>query len=114
MNYKIIYYQGDSIDSSTEVKSGSCILTDTELQIVGDESISVEFASLIGIDLVRLHGLGRVIRMRHEDGIIFLSVIRFKLFRLPLIGQFATINFFRTGQLFSILQSKVPNATIVS
>lgn len=114
MNYKIVYYQGDRIDSSTEVKSGSCILTDTDLQIVGNESISVKFANLIEIDLVRLHGLGRVLRIRHKDGMIFLSVIRFKLFRLPLIGQFATINFFRTGQLFAILQSKVPNATIIS
>ena len=111
MNYKVIYYQGDSVDSSTEMKSGLSILTDTELPILGDETISITLSNLIGIALFRLHGLGRMLRISHRDGTLFLSVIRFRLIRLPLIGQFATINFLKTGQLLTLLQSKIQNAT---
>jgi hypothetical protein len=53
--------------------------------------------------LFRLHGLGRVIRLRHGDGQIFLSVIRF------MVWQFATINFFKTGKLQKEL-SDIANA----
>lgn len=109
MNYKIIYYQGDSVDSSTEVKSGLLILTEAELQIVGNETISIKLANLNEVTLFRLHGLGRMLRLSHKDGTLFLSIIRFKLIRLPLIGQFATINFLQTGKLFALLQSEIQN-----
>ena len=65
MNYKIIYYQGDSVDSSTEVKSGLLILTEAELQIVGDETISIKLAHLNEVTIFRLHELGRMLRLSH-------------------------------------------------
>jgi hypothetical protein len=87
MTSKIIYYQGDSVDSSTEMKSGLLILTEAELQIVGDETISIKLAHLNQVTLFRLHGLGRMLRLSHIDGTLFLSIIRFKLIRLPLVAE---------------------------
>jgi hypothetical protein len=106
MIYKIIYHQGDNVDVKTEVASGFATLTDTDLQIVGDENIHIQFADLEAVELFRLHGSGRMIKITHRDGTIFLSVIRFRLIRLPIIGQFATVNYFRTGELLKLLQSK--------
>jgi len=49
------------------------------------------------VELFRFHGLGRVIRVEHRLGRLYLSVVR------VMIGQFAIINFFKTGALHKAL-----------
>jgi hypothetical protein len=47
--------------------------------------------------MYRFHGLGRVIQVDHRKGRLFLAATRL------MIGQFALINFFRTGKLYRVL-----------
>ena len=54
--------------------------------------------------MFRLHGLGRVIEIDHRQGRLFLSVVRL------MIGQFAFIDFFKTGALFKQLSAGEENA----
>lgn len=49
------------------------------------------------VDMFRFHGLGRVIQLDHSKGRLFLAATRL------MIGQFAIINFFRTGKLHRAL-----------
>jgi hypothetical protein len=59
------------------------------------------FGDILEAELFRLNGLGRVIRVEHRGGRLFLSVVRL------MIGQFAYINFFQTGTLQKLLASVV-------
>ncbi len=48
---------------------------------------------MVEVELFRLHGLGRVVRLDYRGGRVFLGVVRL------MIGQFAFINFVKTGAL---------------
>lgn len=102
MKYKIMFHSGDSIDMKTKAKTGFLVLGETALEISGDESICIAFSEITDVDLFRLHGLGRMIKIQHSSGTLFVSVVRFVLF-----GYFATVNFFRTGQLNNELKAAV-------
>jgi len=49
--------------------------------------------------LFRLHGTMRVIRLEHRHGQVFLAVVRL------MIGQFAFVNFFKTGKMHTELSA---------
>ena len=59
---------------------------------------------LRSVELFRLHGLGRMLKIVHADGTLFLSVIRFSL-----LGYFAIVNFFATGQLCEKFKAALPS-----
>ena len=69
------------------------------ITILNKESATqISFNEIKDVQLIRLHKTGRVIRVEHSSGILFLSVIRF------MIGQFAIINFVTTGTVFKRIQ----------
>lgn len=109
MIYKIIYHEGVEVSLKTEFSSAFATITNTALQISGSENICIKLDDFKAVELFRLHGLGRMLKIWHTDGVIFISVIRFKLIQLPLIGQFASVNFLKTGELNSLLRSRIPS-----
>jgi hypothetical protein len=93
--YRVIYHVGDTLNLKTKVLEGRAALTQSALTITGPSPVEVPVRELHGAELLRLHGLGRFIRISHERGTVYVSVVRFVLFG----GYFALINFFRTGEL---------------
>jgi hypothetical protein len=96
--YKVFFHHGDELGLKTRVSKGKAWIDDRGLNITGpNDTTVVARAAIKDVELFRLHGLGRVIRVDHNGGRLFLSVVRF------MIGQFATINFFQTGKLHKAL-----------
>lgn len=99
MKYKVFFHRGDELLLKTKVSKGRAWLDDVGLHVEGPDGFTVPANDILGAELFRLHGLGRVIQIEYQGGRLFLSVIRL------MIGQFAFINFFRTGKLQKQLAS---------
>ncbi len=94
MTYKVIYHCGAEITIKTKTKNGRLDLTKEHITISGTEQIRIPTDQLIHVELFRLHGLGRMLKINYRGGIIFVTVVRFCLFNM-----FAVINFLKTGTL---------------
>jgi hypothetical protein len=101
--YRVIYHVGDTLNLRTKALEGRAVLTQDALTITGPSPVEVPVRELRGVELFRLHGLGRTIRISYERGTVYLSVARFVLFG----GYFASINFFRTGELARRLREAI-------
>ena len=97
MKYKVFFHQGDELSLKTRVDRGEAWLDDADLHVKGCAEFTIPRNQLLAVELFRLHGLGRVIRIEHTHGRLFLSAVRL------MIGQFAFINFFKTGTLYKAL-----------
>ena len=93
MKYKVFFHRGDKLTLKTRVMKGHAWLDDSGLHIEGPCGLDIPLGDLQEAELFRLHGLGRVIRIEYRQGRLFLAVIRL------MIGQFAFVNFFKTGAL---------------
>lgn len=93
MKYKVFFHCGNELSIKTRVARGSAWLDAEGLHVKGQNGFTIPISDIKGAELLRLHGLGRVIRVEHQGGRLFLSVVRL------MIGQFAFINFLRTGSL---------------
>ena len=93
MKYKVFFHRGDELSLETKVERGDAWLDDAGLHISSCSEFLIPSNDLLAAEMFRLHGLGRVIRVDHRGGRLFVSVVRF------MIGQFASINFFKTGKL---------------
>ena len=93
MRYKVFFHRGTELGLKTKVAKGQAWLDDTGLHIDGVNGFTIPSSDILEAELFRLHGLGRVIRLEYRGGRIFLAVVRL------MIGQFAFINFFKTGTL---------------
>jgi hypothetical protein len=93
MKYKVFFHNGPELGLKTRVAKGQAWVDGTGLHIEGPGGFSIPSSDILNAELFRLHGLGRVIRMEYQGGRVFLAVIRL------MIGQFAFINFFKTGAL---------------
>jgi hypothetical protein len=93
MKYKVFFHRGNELTLKTRVMRGYARLDDSGLHIEGPDGFVVPLGELQEAELFRLHGLGRVIRLEHRQGRLYLAVTRL------MIGQFALINFFKTGAL---------------
>ncbi len=102
MNYKVIYHCGDEISIKTKTKSGRLDLTDKLLTISGKETLSISTEQIKRVELFRLHGLGRMLKIIHNEGVLFVTVVRFFLF-----DYFAVTNFFKTGKLHQELTALI-------
>ena len=108
MKYKIVYYAGESIDIHTKVKNAVLtevdgVVTITERRRGGETLPLSGFAS---VELFRLHGLGRMLKIRCGGRTVYLTVVRFCIGSL-----FAVVNFLATGRLYHELQGRcVPRA----
>ena len=101
--YRVMYHVGDTLNLRTKVLEGRAALTQNALTISGPSPVEVPVRELRGAELFRLHGLGRIIRISYEQGTVYVSVVRFVLFG----GYFASINFFRTGELACRVQEAI-------
>lgn len=99
MRYKIIYHVGEEINIKTKVEGGALTWQEQSLLISGSPSFEVPFSSFVSIDMFRMHGLGRMIKLVCSDRTIFLTVVRFNI-----AGYFAVINFFKAGELYERLK----------
>lgn len=106
-SYKIFVHAGPELGLKTRVEKGVALLSSTELTIQNGSTLSISLSKITSAKLFRLHGLGRVIQIDHQDGRLFLSVIRF------MIGQFATINFLKTGQLHKQIEASITKSSEV-
>src|SRR5262245_4373066 len=108
--YPVIYHIGDTLNLETKALEGRASLTEDGLTITGPSPVALPIRQLRAAELFRLHGLGRCIRISHEKGTIYVSVVRFVLFG----GYFASINFFRTGELARQLREALGEEAVPS
>jgi hypothetical protein len=99
VKYKIFFHQGDELSLKTKVSRGDAWIDEAGLHVKDTNEIVIPRSNLLSAELFRLHGLARVIRLDHKEGRMFLSVIRF------MVGQFASVNFFKTGTLHKELNA---------
>src|SRR5919108_2904194 len=92
--YRVMYHVGDRLTLHTKVLRGRASLTPDVFRIRGPRPIEIPLRDVRAAELFRLHGLGRCVRITHENGTVYVSVVRFVLF-----GYVAMINFLRTGEL---------------
>lgn len=100
MKYKVAYHVGETVDLKTKARSGSLVLSDSEMHITGDDDIAVPFSNITNVELFRLHGTGRMLKVEHSGGTLFISVVR-----LNIGGFFMIVNFLRTGELCKKLKA---------
>ena len=92
--YKVFFYCGDELTIKTRVSKGLAWVDANGLHIEsGPGIVTVPANEITFVELFRLHGTMRVIRVDHSKGRLFLSVVRL------MIGQFAFVNFLATGAL---------------
>ncbi len=101
VNYRVFFHQGDELSLKTRVAQGEAWIDGAGLHVKGHDELLIPANDLLAAELFRLHGLGRVIRVEHREGRLFLSVVRL------MIGQFALINFLKTGKLHEELMGIV-------
>lgn len=99
---KVIYHVGETIRLRDRAVVGKLSLSNNRLVIDGPVVIDVPLAHIESAELFRLHNTSRMVKVVHEQGILFFAVIRFSLF-----GFFAVVNFFRTGEACNILQQSI-------
>ena len=104
--YKVIYHLGEQIGLKTKVTTGMLCLEADRFRIDGPlVQLEVPFAALREVELFRLHGLGRIIRVTYPAGTLFVTVVRFTL------GDFfAVIHFFKAGELCERLKAGMHGA----
>jgi hypothetical protein len=102
MRYKVIYHVGTELALKTRVSSGSLTFQDEAASISGSVPLTVPFSEMVGVEMFRLHGLGRMIKLVCKERTIFLTVVR-----INLCGCFVIINFFRAGELYESLKKRV-------
>ena len=103
--YQVFFHLGDELGLKTRVLKGHTWLDGSGLHLEGTLGLTIPPEDFKQVKLFRLHGLGRVIQVDYANGRLFLSVVRL------MIGQFAFINFFKTGALFEQLASITNNST---
>lgn len=101
MKFKIVYFIGDSIDLKTKVKSGRLEIFEDRMIIHSKSDGNIELSNISNVDLFRLYGLGRMIKLVFQNQTMFLTVIR-----LNVMGYFILINFFKTGKLFNYIKER--------
>ncbi len=101
--YLVIYHTEELLDLKTKMKIGRLFLEPDHLSIRGEAPMEIPFSSLQAVEMFRLHGLGRMLRIQHSGGLLVVSVVRFCLF-----GYFAMVNFLATGKLLRLLRAHLP------
>jgi hypothetical protein len=102
--YKIMFHAGSDLNLKTRGFKGEAWIDQSGLNIQGPMGeIFVKRQDIQRTELLRVHGLGRVIRIEKRSGNLLVSVDRLKA------GPFALINFLRTGRLHRELIGLVSN-----
>jgi len=102
MRYKVIYHVGTELTLKMRVNSGSLTFQDEAASISGSAPLTIPYSEMVSVEMFRLHGLGRMIKLVCKERTIYLTVVRINLF-----GYFIIINFFRAGELYESLKKRV-------
>ncbi len=94
MRYKVIYHEGEKVDLKTKARSGRLSIDKDYFHITGDSDVMLPIKSLLSAELLRLHHIGRMVKVVHSQGSLFVSVVR-----LNVLGYIVIVNFFGTGSL---------------
>jgi hypothetical protein len=95
---KVFFHFGPELGIETRVSRGEAWIDSSGLNVRAISEISlVPGGDVQNVEMFRLHGTARVIRVDYKGGRLYLAVIRF------MIGQFASVNFFKTGDLYKAL-----------
>jgi hypothetical protein len=103
--YQVFFHVGDELGLKTRVLKGRAWLDDSSLNLEGAMNLAIPQLDIKHVKLFRLQGLGRVIQVDYVTGRLFLSVVRL------MVGQFAFINFVKTGALFKELATVANSVT---
>ncbi len=102
VRYKVFFHQGENLGLKTHVEQASAWVDAAGVHVESASgAIFIPRNDLVSSRIFRLHGLGRVIEIDHRGGRLFVSVVRL------MIGQFAFINFFRTGALNTQINEQI-------
>lgn len=95
--YPVFYHIGQDLTIKIKAEKGRLVFDEGFLQLTGKDGRSIEVSGITSVELFRLHGMGRVIKLDSGTERIFFAVTRL------MIGQFAIVNFFATGEVFNRL-----------
>jgi hypothetical protein len=101
--YRVMYHVGSDVTIKTKANSGKLTVGEDGISISGGADLRVPFSSMVRVEMFRMHGMARMIKLVCRDRTVFLAVVRFMI-----LGYFASVNFFRTGELYETLKRKVP------
>lgn len=97
---KILYYIGDKIGLKTIVKKG--VLTeDTQCMYIEAENTRIALDELKSVDLIKMSGIGTMIKIINHSDTIFLTVPRIFIDKGT---GFAIINYFKTKKTTHLLE----------
>lgn len=102
MSYKVIYHIGNDLNLKTKVNSGTLTFDSEHVHISGSNPLVIAYLSFRNVEMLRLHGLGRIIKLTCSDITVFTSVVRLNLF-----GYFVIINYFKSGTLCEQLKTRL-------
>jgi hypothetical protein len=102
-SYRVIYHDGPELTLKTKVSSGRATVNREGLSIQGKTKIEIPASKLTKVELYRLHGSMRMIKVEHAGGTVHVVPVRINLF-----GYFAIVNFLAARRLFDELNSLVP------
>ena len=95
---KIFFHVGDELSLKTRALKGEAWIDASGLNVRGpDDTFLIPRTDIQKVDMYRFHGLSRVVQVDHRKGRLFLAATRL------MIGQFALVNFLRTGKLYRAL-----------
>ncbi len=100
--YKVVFREGPEIGIKVKGYSGWLTFDDKQIRIVGEREFILPLESVLKVEIFRLYGLGRMIRITHPQGILFVTVVRFCI-----AGRFATVDFFKTKRLLTQISSQI-------
>lgn len=102
MKFKVLFHEGAEVSLATRGRTGWLTLAPEAVRIDSDPPVVIPNEALRSVELFRMHNTGRMLKITHSGGTLFLTVVRFSLF-----GPFAIVNFLATGELAERLQRRL-------
>ncbi len=99
VTYRVFFHSGEELGLKTRVEKGKATLGESALHLANPNGFSLPLSEIRSLEMFRLHGTMRVIKIDHLRGRLYVAVTRF------MIGQFASVNFSKTGELYNRLSA---------
>lgn len=103
MTFKVLFHEGPEASLATRGRTGRLTLTPDAAVIDSDPPVVIPHEALRSVELFRMHNTGRMLKVTHSGGTLFITVVRFSLF-----GFFALVNYFATGELAELWKRRMP------
>ena len=97
--YKVIYHDGPEVTAGTKAISGRATVTAEGLLVEGQSTFEIPADKMTDVEMYRLHGSMRMIRVTHVGGTLHITAVR-----MNLLGLFVIVNFVSAGELFETLK----------